>query len=881
MENEKQEEKLARVDEVEEGTKISQEASDAENVNAPIITEDVVEEKVLSRKEKRRIRKQKWKEVKKNKKLERKAKRKEKRENIRKEYEYAPFLVRFFHVHKAGIIGTLVSLFTVFILWSIIDEVLLDGMGIDGIKLLIDYTRAMDSDVRFMDYDMEEVYAITPYDEEGAQRVKSLPVNKADDSWTFCVYMVGADLESFDENDLSLYVKYITRDVYNENTLKDKSDRAERIKRYADELDKNNLDMPNYMYEINKPIASSIAVTQDVIVADGDGAASTDISEIVSTELPDNVTIVLQTGGSARWSHAMVNPNRTQRFVFHEGVLDEVANMHIQDSCDPATLTDYIKFCNDNYKSDHMALILWDHGAGAFGYGVDEIFNSGFSLAEVREALMNAVEPNATNPYYDFIGFDACLMATVETAKTIDGFAQYLVASEETEPGDGWDYYSWLEGFSDNPAMNGAQIGQVIADTYMDFYTKQAISFPNYAKSAVTFSVIDIPKAVEAYNAYEKLNDKLLTYVAEDEAVMTEISRAASKTIRYAGSAYSIYNQIDLGMYLDYLSEIYPEECEETKKLVKEAVLYKRSNYNLEGSQGLAVYFPVTIEDIWGVDYCLDYIYNISNQESTKALYYYKIAGCLNEDLSKYVEGVAGKAPSNLNTQMFYDYKKIVPEITDDQKMSITISKELMESIQDVSLLEARYDEAANRITYYGQGNSCTIDSDGNLVGNIMGTGFVFGGSLLEANLSYTTDTTSTYIAKILHNGKPSYLTFTDSKENDQIIINSVVPIPQETDRIYDAALRVTNNLNPGDTIVPLLTVDNPDTGESIDMEGMSFTYKENKKVERDNLPNGTYLTAIIITDIRGDEYYSPVVECQIKNGKVSDLRINPDFIGD
>lgn len=41
---------------------------------------------------------------------------------------------------------------------------------------------------------------------------------------------------------------------------------------------------------------------------------------------------------------------------------------------------------------------------------------------------------------FAFIGFDACLMATVETANMLVPHADYMFASEETEPGYGWDY---------------------------------------------------------------------------------------------------------------------------------------------------------------------------------------------------------------------------------------------------------------------------------------------------------------------------------------------------------------------------------------------------------------------------------------------------------
>ena len=42
----------------------------------------------------------------------------------------------------------------------------------------------------------------------------------------------------------------------------------------------------------------------------------------------------------------------------------------------------------------------------------------------------------------DIIGFDACLMAQNSVSVTLAPLAHYLLASQELEPGHGWDYNS-------------------------------------------------------------------------------------------------------------------------------------------------------------------------------------------------------------------------------------------------------------------------------------------------------------------------------------------------------------------------------------------------------------------------------------------------------
>ena len=117
---------------------------------------------------------------------------------------------------------------------------------------------------------------------------------------------------------------------------------------------------------------------------------------------------------------------------------------------DPATLADFIRYCKETFPADRYALIMWDHGGGSLaGYGYDELYGAkgAMTLDKFCDAL------NKAGCRFDFIGFDACLMATVETAVAAEPYADYLIASEETEPGVGWYYTNWLTKLSQNTTL--------------------------------------------------------------------------------------------------------------------------------------------------------------------------------------------------------------------------------------------------------------------------------------------------------------------------------------------------------------------------------------------------------------------------------------------
>lgn len=816
--------------------------------------------------EKRKLKRANWKKYKKE-------KRQMKRTSLKEEYADAPVLTRFFHVNAHRIIVTLISVVVVLSVLGIIVT--------DKDFIVREFTKHLDK-VDAKDVPKEEIYALSPIDAEGAKKISALPENGADDTWTFCVYFVGANLEDMNENDLSNYVYQITNDVAAENAAIRSGELSERLNRYASEVNENGLDLPEYLYKIDKPVASSTTVTKEVIVANETGSASADISEMLSNELPENITIVIQTGGATRWSNTLVNPNKTQRFVVKNGIMSEVENMHIQDSCNPDTLSDFISYCAENYESDHMGLILWDHGGGVTGFGLDSIFDSEMTLADLQKAISKPIRKDVNNPYFDIIGFDACLMASTEAASVFDGYGKYLAASEEVMPGDGLNYSVWLNTLAENPTMNAAAVCREITDSYMDFHMKRnldSITTKVLGNTVVTFSVVDIHKAAMLNAAYEKMNEKLLKLAVNDKSVITDMSRAASKTMRYAGKNYDYFNTIDLGTYVDYLSETYPDECEEVRKLLREAVLYKRANSFLKDSQGLSIYFPISMGESYGLNIFTDYIYNISKNKCTNALYYYKVAGCLNDELQETVLDVTGKSLPVLNTQLFYDYQKIEPTIKDNE-IVINIGDDLLESIQDVYLEIACYDEVLDKITYYGTDNCYDFDGEGNIVADVDGQWFALDGSLLKADISFSTDETSTYIAKVIHNDVLSLMTFTFDNNTGDIVINSVNKMPGQTDGEYDPSFRINTELLPGDTIIPVLTEQDASGQKSQEVDGKKVKYKASSKIQLINLPDGEYVQSVVVTDMRGDAYYSPVVEAHFKNGKASDLKVAPEFVG-
>lgn len=91
-------------------------------------------------------------------------------------------------------------------------------------------------------------------------------------------------------------------------------------------------------------------------------------------------------------------------------------------------------------------VLFWNHGGGSVtGVAFDENYRyDSLTLSELYEAFGAVYPLSAEVPPIDVIGFDACLMATIDTAYMLADVAHCLVASEEVVPGVGFEYSGWL-----------------------------------------------------------------------------------------------------------------------------------------------------------------------------------------------------------------------------------------------------------------------------------------------------------------------------------------------------------------------------------------------------------------------------------------------------
>lgn len=319
------------------------------------------------------------------------------------------------------------------------------------------------------------------------------------------------------------------------------------------------------------------------------GLASMDIKEMIAASESENVNVIVQTGGARTWRGNGVSSTQLGRYEVKGDKLQLVETLPAANMGDASTMEGFLKWGVENYAAEHMGVVYWNHGGGSItGVCFDERNSyDSLYLAEVEKALDGATE--SMTDKFDFIGFDACLMATAETANVLAPYANYMIGSEETEPGYGWDYTPLVNTLVQNPDVDTEKLGKIIVDTYYDSLVQIN------QQGASTLSVVDLNKVDDLFKEFNVFSKNMSDTVKEVTDI-TAITKIASGSENYGGNnAYEGYtNMVDLGDFVKNMAP-YVDGAEEVLKALDEAVVYNKCGTSLPDSNGLAFYYPLSV----------------------------------------------------------------------------------------------------------------------------------------------------------------------------------------------------------------------------------------------------------------------------------------------
>jgi hypothetical protein len=275
----------------------------------------------------------------------------------------------------------------------------------------------------------------------------------------------------------------------------------------------------------------------------------------------------------------------TKRVLVKQGSLQELADLGELDMANPKTLSDFVTWGEKTYPADRTAVVFWDHGGGWMGFGLDESSQSLLGVPALEQGLAKGLGDAGAKPLA-FVGFDACLMATWEVAATLAPHAEYLVASEETEPGHGWDWTA-LQTIAQNPAVDPVTVGKDVIRGFIAQATAQK------TVDAVTLGLIDLYRLA----ALGKALDAIAGAFDGTPATVTAFAKAQDRAQAFGESpdATQAQNLIDIGSFAHELAAAAPSlsalETQVTTALAAAVVTHAQGAGRVR-STGMAIYFP-------------------------------------------------------------------------------------------------------------------------------------------------------------------------------------------------------------------------------------------------------------------------------------------------
>lgn len=596
------------------------------------------------------------------------------------------------------------------------------------------------------------------------------------------------------------------------------------------------------------------------------GYASDDLLELAQIDLPENVVVIIETGGSSYWYND-ISPEHNSRYLYDSEGFTLLEELPIANMGDSSTLKDFLLYCNENFPADHQAVLFWNHGGGSIaGAAFDEHFDyDSLTLPEMYQAFEQA--GTASGEKYELIGFDTCLMATIDVAHTFSSFAHYLVASEEYEPALGWDYEGFFEGLCQDTSINGAQLGKIICDTYYEACLAEDLD------DMVTLSVVDLSKMDPLIAAYNNIGIEALINAGEKQSFISSFGRAARSAENYGGNNNSegYTNMVDLGDLVRQSGDaLLPATGEALLKALDDALVYQVQGALRQNASGLSCYYS------YDGDYNEYLEFTKLNTSPAFAYYFdYALSGSIPDEIIDYIANASlpelssgqlqWEALSLPDTDTLEDYPVIV---TDDGIAVLNLGPDIADDLVSVYCNIIYVDEDFEVGLLLGSDNDLQADwSSGVFEDNFRGVWGGLDGELVYMELSTEADDYQVYAIPVLLNGEPYTLNVSYIYTSESFHILGLRRGIDENG-MADKDLRP---LIPGDSIQPIYyAIDfESDSDDVIEVEGDPIIVTEYTSFGEIDMGDGEFMFMFEMIDIHNNSFLSEVVWISVEDGEI------------
>lgn len=302
----------------------------------------------------------------------------------------------------------------------------------------------------------------------------------------------------------------------------------------------------------------------------------------------DRVNLVVQWASLGKPTKRLLVQRSERGDVVASPVIEELPPV---DMGDAAQLSEFIRWSVERFPAARYMVDVWNHGSGwrsrragfsPLDVSYDDQTGHHITTEQLGDVLRKA-KALIGRPI-DVLGFDACLMAMAEVAAEVADSVNYLAASEELEPGEGWPYDLVLKQWLAAPADDGAALVKALTEQFVKAYPRQ-----------VTFSGIDLRRFPEFAEAAKALSREI---AALDAKGLEALRKAARETRRYGFNDYGDFLHFVLNASKPPAGTLSAASVERATRAFQAMLVAEAHSADRAGSHGLSAWLP-TDAGLW------------------------------------------------------------------------------------------------------------------------------------------------------------------------------------------------------------------------------------------------------------------------------------------
>ena len=333
-----------------------------------------------------------------------------------------------------------------------------------------------------------------------------------------------------------------------------------------------------------------------------DGAASNDMREMIkgykslTSDQKSNIKVLLAYGGARKkgWQgikytdmDCIIKDSKDNYFGNADCSSKVVpkANMGKLD-----TLKDFLLTVKEESEDCGKVIVeIADHGYSFYGIGPDMNYydsdDDTLTLDDIRQAFLSSgLKP-------DMIGFDACLMGSMEVASSLVGITKYMVASEESEPSHGWNYGMIINYMGTDSDASVTDIGKYIVSSFIDSPAHKDTEFK-------TLSLLDLTKFNNVRDALEQLISALSPFRKYYESVLQAANRSEQYGKDSKGDPGLCIDLVHFIKRIEYDRKELLSQCYNALEKINDFVVFSQQDGTRRNANGIALYSPENLS-IW------------------------------------------------------------------------------------------------------------------------------------------------------------------------------------------------------------------------------------------------------------------------------------------